>query len=130
MQYFTVDEIELVHIQIVDASGGAHGTRDRGRLESAVAAQTQGVFGEELYETIFDKAAAITKGIIADHPFFDGNKRTGILLALVLLERNGIQTNIADKELEDFAVQIAIDHLDIPAIAAWLREHSKSSSVE
>ncbi len=124
MKYFTVDEIELIHMQIVDASGGAHGTRDRGRLESAVAAQTQSIFGEELYKTSYEKSAAVAKGIIADHPFFDGNKRTGIMLALILLERNGIATTMSDKELEEFAVQVAVDHLDVAAIAAWLEAHS------
>lgn len=124
MHYFDVDDIELIHMQIIDASGGAHGTRDRGRLEAAIAAQYQGVFGQELYETIFDKAAALCRGIIADHAFVDGNKRTGIMAALIFLERNGCPTKIKDKELEDFAVQVATEHLDIPAIATWLQAHS------
>jgi death on curing protein len=125
MIYFTVDEIELVHMQILDTSGGGYGTRDRGRLASAVAAQTQEVFGEVLYKTIFDKAAAHAKGLIADHPFTDGNKRTGIMVALILLERNGYVTLIKDMELEDFAVQIAVDHLDVTDISSWLKVHTK-----
>ena len=125
MKYFTVAEIELIHMQIIDASGGSHGTRDRGRLESVVASQTQEVFGEVLYKTIYDKAAAHAKGIIADHPFSDGNKRTGIMLAVIILERNGTATAIPDQELEDFAVQIAVEHLDIPAISAWLQQYTQ-----
>jgi len=124
MHYFDVDDVELIHMQIIDASGGSHGTRDRGRLEAAVATQHQMVFGQELYETVFDKAAALCRGIVADHPFVDGNKRTGIMAALIFLERNGHQTTMSDKELEDFAVQIAVEHLDISAIAEWLQAHS------
>lgn len=123
MKYFTVDEIELIHMQIVDASGGSHGTLDRGRLESVVASQTQAVFGEVLYLTLYDKAAALAKGVIADHAFADGNKRTGIMLALIMLERNGVATKLSDKELEDFAVQIAVERLDIAAISHWLKLH-------
>lgn len=124
MHLFTVDDIELIHMQIVDASGGSHGTRDRGRLEAVVAVQTQEVFGEELYKTLHEKAAALARGVIADHPFYDGNKRTGIMIALIFLERNGVEEKTTDKELEDFAVQIAVEHLDVPTIAAWLETYS------
>jgi len=124
MHYLAVDDLELIHIQIIDASGGSQGTRDRARLEAATASQYQEVFGSVLYETVFDKAAALCRGIIADHPFVDGNKRTGIMAALIFLERNGKLTKITDKELENFAVQIAVEHLDIPVIAAWLQAHT------
>jgi death-on-curing protein len=120
----SVDDIELIYLQIIDASGGSNGTRDRGRLESVVATQTQSVFGEELFPSIFQKAAAITRGIISDHPFIDGNKRTGIMSALILLELNGIKTKIEDKKLEDFAVDITVKNLLIEQIASWLQSHS------
>lgn len=124
MKYFTVEEIDLIHLQLIDASGGAQGIRDIGRLESAVAAQTQEVFGVELYPTVFQKAAALTKGIIADHAFVDGNKRAGVMLAIIFLERNGVATKIRDIELEDFAVQVAVEHLSVDEIAAWFECHS------
>ena len=115
-------------MQIVDASGGSHGIRDSGRVASAVAAQSQEVFGEVLYKTVFEKAAALTRGIIADHPFVDGNKRTGMMAALLLLELNDINmSGLEDKELEDFAVRVAIEKLDIPDIAVWLEAHSQKN---
>lgn len=124
MKYFTVEEIDLIHLQIIDASGGSQGIRDIGRLESAVASQTQEVFGKELYPTTFQKAAALMKGIIADHAFVDGNKRTGIMLAIIFLERKGITTTIDDTSLEDFAVQVAVEHLSVEEIAVWLERHA------
>jgi death-on-curing protein len=128
MKFLSLDELELIHIQIIDASGGSQGTRDRGRLESALAAQRQEVFGESLYPTIFEKAAVLVCGIIADHPFVDGNKRTGMVATLVFLNLNGFDTSkLQDKELEDFAVQIAVEHLEIPVIAAWLKAHSQKA---
>lgn len=123
MKYFSVEEIDLIHLQIIDASGGAQGIRDIGRLESVVAAQTQDVFGTELYPTIFHKAGALMKGIIADHAFVDGNKRTGVMLALIFLERNGVKTKVYDKTLEDFAVRVAVEHLGVEDIATWLEAH-------
>lgn len=126
MKFLDLDDIELIHIQIIDASGGSHGIRDRGRLEAALAAMRQEVFGKELYLTIFYKAAVLLRGIIADHPFIDGNKRTGVMAALVFLNLNYFDTsNLADQEMEDFAVQVAVEHLDIPVIAAWLKSYSK-----
>ncbi len=125
MKFLSVKDLELIHIQIIDASGGSQGTRDRGRLESAIASMQQEVFGEALYPTIFEKAAVLTRGIIADHPFVDGNKRTGVMAAVIFLNLNGYDTAaITDQELEDFAVSIAVDHLDVPVIAAWLKAHS------
>jgi len=62
---------------------------------------------------VVDKAAAIIRGIVADHPFVDGNKRTAILSGLTLLELNGIKFKVVPGEIEDFAVVVATSHLDI-----------------
>lgn len=126
MKWLTLQDLELLHMQIIDASGGSEGVREVGRLKSALAAQRQEVFGEELYPTIHDKAAVLLRGIIADHAFVDGNKRTGVMAALLFLNLNGVDTSaLEDQELEDFAVSVATDHLSVEQIAAWLEEHSK-----
>lgn len=126
MKWLTVRDVEMLHMQIVDDSGGSQGVRNRGRIESAVAAQQQAVFGQAVYKTVFDKAAAMARGIVADHPFIDGNKRTGTMTALVFLNLNGYDTSsLEDDELEDFAVKIATDHLSVEEIAQWLEAHCK-----
>ena len=125
MNFLTVQDIQLIHMQIIDASGGSQGTRDEGRLQSVVAATRQEVFGEELYKTAYEKAAALARGIIGDHPFVDGNKRTGLMAALVFLNLNNIDTIcLKDKDLEDFAVQIALQHFKVDQIASWLLQNS------
>lgn len=123
MKFLSVADIELIHMQIIDATGGSYGVRARDRLESAVAAQTQHLFGRELFVTDFDKAAALCRGIILDHPFFDGNKRTGTLTAVLFLEQRGHTLVIPHQEFEDFAVKIAVDRLEVTAIADWLKSH-------
>jgi len=126
MKWLDLDDIELIHMQIIDASGGSQGIRDRGRVESALAAIQQEVFGKELYSTIFEKAAVLLRGIIADHPFIDGNKRTGMMSALIFINLNGYDTaELADKDLEDFAVRVAVEHLDVSAVAEWLQKNSR-----
>ncbi len=102
--------------------------RDVGRLEAAVSTQYQEVFGQELYVGVHQKAAALIRGIIGDHPFADGNKRTAILVGLMFIEVNGYVFRANDGELEDFAVSVAVDHLEVDAIAAWLEAHSTPQS--
>lgn len=126
MNTLSLEHILEIHALVIDATGGSTGLRDLGRLEAAIASQTQNVFGEELYLTIFDKTAAIIRGIIADHPFVDGNKRTAMLAGLTLIELNGLHFKIQSGEIEDFAVRIATDKLDVPLIAQWLRDHTDS----
>lgn len=122
----TLEHLLQLHVLAVQHGGGSEGVRDIGRLESAVASQTQEVFGEELYGSVYEKAAALIRGIVADHPFHDGNKRTAMLTGLTFLEVNGMLFAAKQGELEDFAVQIAIENLDVAAIAAWLQIHSRS----
>jgi death on curing protein len=125
MKTITLEQIIQLHVLVIRHGGGSEGIRDLGRLESALATQTQEVFGEELYEGVFRKAAALMRGIIGDHPFVDGNKRTASLSALTLLEINGYKFEVPETALEDFAVQVAVEYLDVAAIALWLEQHTK-----
>jgi len=123
----TLEQLLEIHAILVNETGGSLGLRDLGRLESAIATQTQNVFGEELYPSAINKAAAIIRAIIADHPFVDGNKRTAMLSGLTLLEANGMRFYANKGEIEDFAVKIAVEHFDVPQISQWLEEHTGQS---
>jgi death on curing protein len=123
MNVLSLEQLLQLHALAIGTTGGALGLRDLGRLEAAIAAQTQNIFGEELYPTVIEKAAAVVRGIIADHPFVDGNKRTAMLAGLTLLRINELVFRARNGEIEDFAVSIAIDRLDVPVIADWLRAH-------
>lgn len=125
MLLLTVDQLMQLHVLAIKRSGGSIGVRDLGRLEAAVAVQSQAVFEQELYSSLHEKAAAMIRGVVQDHPFVDGNKRTAMLAGLTLLEINGMRFKAVKGELEDFAVRIATDRLDIPAITDWLRLHTQ-----
>ena len=128
MTILTLEQLLQLHTLVVTATGGSPGLRDLGRLEAAIASQTQNVFGEELYETVLDKAAAVIRGIIADHPFVDGNKRTAMLSGLTLLELNDIHFKAELGEVEDIAVLIATNKLDVPKISTWLFARATKSN--
>ena len=127
MYYLTAEDILYLHFRVVEDFGGSHGIRDENRLKSVVSAPKQEAFGVEQYPDIFEKAAVYARNIIADHLFVDGNKRSGITSASIFLMKNGYVLCAIQKELEDFAVQIAVEHLDIPVIATWFKGHSKKN---
>lgn len=124
-KYLTLEEILRLHFQIIEDFGGSHGVRDENRIKSVVSAPAQEAFGVEQYETIFEKAAVYMRNIIADHPFVDGNKRSAVTVCGIFLARNNHRLTATPKELEDFAVQVATDHLSIAEVAAWLKAHCK-----
>lgn len=120
MRLLTLEQILTLHAMCIKRFGGSQGLRNLGRLESIIATQTQEVFDEELYPGIYAKAAALCRGITTDHPFIDGNKRTGMLVALTFLKINRVGFTAKPGEIEDFAVRIATERLDAPVIAGWL----------
>src|SRR3989344_5481515 len=100
-KYLTLEEILRLHFQVVEDYGGSHGIRDERRIASVVAAPMQEVFDQKQYPTLFEKAAVYARNITGDHPFTDGNKRTGITVAGIFLMRNGVRLYASNKELED-----------------------------
>lgn len=123
-QYLSLEEILRLHFQVIEDFGGLHGVREEGRILSVVEAPQQIIFGAEQYLTMHEKAAVYMRNIIADHPFIDGNKRTGVTVAGVFLLRNNIVLSANPKELEDFTVRVATEHLSVPDIAAWLEQYA------
>lgn len=120
----SLEQIIQQHVMVIRVSGGSRGIRDLGRLEAVVAGQTQEFFGRVAYAEVIEKSAALMRGIITGHPFVDGNKRTGILAGLTLLEQNGRLFVAEQGEIEDFAVRIATEKLEVADIARWLSHHS------
>lgn len=110
---------------VVDETGGMHGVRNLESLDSAAALPKQVVFKKELYPDVYTKAAVYARTILMNHPFFDGNKRTGISVAIVFLEDNGFVFSAKVGELEKFAVNIVTKKLSIEAIAEWLKKHTR-----
>jgi len=126
MIVLTLEQTLQLHALVIESTDGSAGLRDLGRLEAALATQTQNVFGEELYPSLINKAAALIRGIIADHALVDGNKRTAMLAGITLLSINGQQFQADPGEVENFAVEVATTHTDVPEISAWLQRHLRN----
>ncbi len=125
MKYLTARHILFLHSLALEQDGGAHGVRDYHAILSLENFSQQKVFGKELYPTLFDKAALYARNIIMNHPFLDGNKRTGMLCALTFLERNKFNIIVQKGEIEQFALLVITKRLTIQQIAQWLKKHSR-----
>ncbi len=125
-KYLNLEEILRLHFQVIEDFGGSHGVRDEDRLKSVVNSPKQVVFSEEQYPSLYEKAAVYLRNIIGDHPFTDGNKRTAITVCGIFLSRNSIIISAKPKDLEDFTIKVATDHLGIDKIAEWLSNNSKT----
>lgn len=124
MKLLTKRQIILLHDQLIDETGGAHGIRDEGLLESAVLTPIQTFKGTEMFPSVEEKAARLGYGLVKNHAFVDGNKRIGAHAMLVFLAVNGIRIWYTQKELSDIIVQIASGEKDYPDLLLWLRSHT------
>jgi death-on-curing protein len=123
--FLDLENVGFLHEDQICRSGGSSGIRDLTLLESAIFRPQTTFGGFDLYESLFDKAAAIMHSIILNHPFIDGNKRTGTICVLVFLELNNYNLDVSQKELEEAALKTATKRWSIEDIAAWLEGHSQ-----
>ena len=124
IKYLTTEDVLLLHHLSIEKSGGSHGLRDPGLLDSAVHRPQATFAGEDLYPSLFDKAGALCHSLIKNHAFIDGNKRTSLLSAMTMLELNGYIFTCEQGALVVFGLKIDNEHLSVEKIASWLKEHS------
>jgi death-on-curing protein len=116
--------VEALHIEQLRLHGGATGIRDNGMLESALARPLQKkAYGEP---DLFDLAAAYLFGIVRNHPFVDGNKRTGLAAADTFLYFNGLDMEAENEDLIQVVTLVAAGKIDEEGVAAFFSDHTRS----
>ena len=116
------DVVVAVHDEQIAEHGGRPGLRDAGLLSSALARpQHKVAYGKP---SAFDLAAAYASGIILNHPFVDGNKRTGFLAAYVFLDLNGLDMVASEVEAVSAVLALTLREIDEDTFANWLKERS------
>jgi death-on-curing protein len=123
-EVLTVDEVVAINWKALAAYGGmafagCDNMINPEPLRYVLEAVQGSVFGHDPYPTLVEKAAAVAWAIIRRHVFYDGNKRTGLLACLTMLELNGLTMRI-DSEVIPTAVSIANGTLSLSEFAAWL----------
>jgi death-on-curing protein len=123
--FLNLDEVLAFHEDQIRQHGGSTGIRDRGLLESALAAPAATFGGTFLNGDLFEMAAAYLHGLCSNHPFVDGNKRVAAVTALVFLKVNGVDLPVATKAYEAMVLAVARGELEKSDIAVFLRHKAR-----
>jgi len=114
-----------VHGRLLAEHGGAPGIRDAALLDSALAGPQHLLdYGDP---DIYDLAAAYTSGIVCNHPFVDGNKRTGFMAGYVFLVSNDLQLTDTEVDVVQAVTLLAASEISESEYAAWLRENCETA---
>lgn len=119
----TKEQILMLHSELIKTTGGSDGIRDIGLLESALETPFQSYGGEELYPSIWAKAARLCYGLVKNHAMVDGNKRIGVHAMLVFLSVNGYELEYTQKELSNLILDVAADKKQYKDLLQWLLKH-------
>jgi death on curing protein len=113
-----------IHDRLLALHGGAGGLRDHTLLESALARPRQHYAYADAAD-IVDMATAYIAGIVRNHPFIDGNKRTGFVVGVLFLELNGHLFTATEEDATRAVLALAAGTLDERGFSVWLRTNSK-----
>ncbi|HLF57082.1 MAG TPA: type II toxin-antitoxin system death-on-curing family toxin [Thermoanaerobaculia bacterium] len=120
--YLSRSQVLRLHELAIEAFGGTLGLRDMGALDAAVSRPQMTFGGEDLYPDLAAKAGALLHSLVANHPFLDGNKRTGAAASELFLAANGLDLAASDEELEELVLAVARGELAAEALAIWIRQ--------
>lgn len=109
-----------IHNILIDRFGGGKGVRDKGALEASLARPFSTFDNVELYPSPIEKASAVLESIVINHPFVDGNKRTGYVLMRLILLENGLDINSSQEDKYEMVIGVSKGELRIDDIQAWL----------
>jgi death-on-curing protein len=124
MNFLSAEQILFIHARLVEETGGSHGVRDLHMLMSAIGRPMASFDNQDLYPDLFSKVAALMESLIRNHPFVDGNKRTGATAAGLFLGRNGYRLTARNSDLVSITMRIAQSQNSVAELANWLRENS------
>jgi death-on-curing protein len=122
MKYLNVTHVLRIHARSIEQFGGDPAIRDLAMLESAVAQPRAAFGGKDLYPEPADKAAALAFSLVMNHPFADGNKRTGYGAMMRFLSRNGHTIAGSEAEHQSQFLRLAAGELSRDGFQAWVRD--------
>ncbi len=118
--YLTPAEAIAIHADQIDRYGGSPGIRDPGLIEAALFRPQTGY-----YRDLIEEAAALWESLGQNHPFFDGNKRTGFAATYTFLAINGVRlTASADEAYAFISGLYEAGSVRFEALVPWLRGHA------
>ena len=124
-RFLTLDEIIAIHADLIERYGGSAGIRDLNLLQSAIAMPAAGFGDTHLHADLFEMAAAYLFHIVQNHPFTDGKKRTGAMVAFTFLKMNGFILTAEDRKLEELILAVAHGKKGKASVAELFRENTR-----
>ena len=122
VRWLTRQAVEIMHEEQLREHGGLDGLKDENALEAALARPlNKAAYGAP---DLFELAAAYLYGIARNHPFSDGNKRTGFLAAFSFLILNGFLIDASQADIIAFVLAVAAGEIDEEGAARFLRDVS------
>lgn len=121
---FTIRDIYELHTQLENTFILSPGIRDKNLLASAVNTPFQTFMGNDLYPSIYDKAAQLCYGIANNHPFTDGNKRTALHSMYVYLIINGYDITATQQDVENLIISVAVGRMHTTELSKWLQNNT------
>lgn len=123
--FLSLDEVLEIHRDQMEKYGGEASVRDLGLLQSALAMPSAAFGGQYLHADLHEMAAAYLFHIARNHPFVDGNKRTGGVAAIVFLALNDVEVDADELVFESLVRDVAEGKADKAAIAEFFRQHAR-----
>jgi death-on-curing protein len=123
-EFLRIEDVLRIHQDQIEHYGGSPDLRDSELLASAVETPRASFGGRFLHGDLFEMAAAYLFHLVQNHPFVDGNKRTGTAAAFVFLDFNGITIEVDDDALVEHVMGVAQGLISKPEVAAFLRNHA------
>ncbi len=120
--FLNIDRVLRTHLSLIERYGGEEGVRDIGLLHSAIAMPQASFGGEPLHKDLFETAAAYLYHIVQNHPFVDGNKRTGAAAAIIFLAMNDVEIEADEEGLVNLTLAVARGEAGKSEIAEFLRQ--------
>ena len=124
MIYLSAEQVLFIHARLIEETGGTHGVRDLNMLLSALGRSRATFDDEELIPDLFSKAAALLEALVLNHPFLDGNKRTGVVAAGLFLRQNGYHLVATNEDLVSIGLGVAQSKYSLEELAAWLKANA------
>jgi death on curing protein len=126
-RYLSQFDLLQIRTKLQAALGTSFPTMDLDRLQGALAAPRQVIFGHEAHPTVWDKAAILLTRLIVNHPFYDGNKRIAARAVREFLRRNGYDLAADESALSAITRRIVAGEIDPAALAVWLERHARKT---
>ena len=125
IDFLSIDDVHVIHLDQTQRYGGDPGVRDVGLLESALAQPRMAFGGNTLRTFPFEMAAAYLFHIVQNHPFVDGNKRTGAVAALMFLDLNGVELSVPKGAIYDITIAVATGQAGKQTVVEFFRQHAE-----